>query len=214
MFEIIVALLKVLVPFSVLSFIQNMAFTASSRSRNSGDPSYHRWCAYMSNGVYYITNALLTVYIIKYGALWQLAVQGVAYTLATAEGSVLMMKKMLAKEKGKRQVGAGQSNATFTQSEAEILRKRALIVDTGDGLGTFTTEEIAQIKDALLADRIKRQQALEAITIPDATGFSGCGSQPLTLMPTELSSQPYRPSWQPKDISAVPPAIPGQGAKL
>jgi hypothetical protein len=104
----LLSILKVLVPFGVLSFIQNMAFTASSRSRNSGDPNYHRWCAYMSNGVYYITNALLTVYIIKYGALWQLALQGIVYTLTTAEGSVLMMRKMLAKEAGRRAVGAGQ----------------------------------------------------------------------------------------------------------
>jgi hypothetical protein len=104
----LLSILKVLVPFGVLSFIQNMAFTASSRSRNSGDPNYHRWCAYMSNGVYYITNALLTVYIIKYGALWQLALQGIVYTLTTAEGSVVMMRKMLAKEAGKRAVGAGQ----------------------------------------------------------------------------------------------------------
>lgn len=125
MLATILSILKVLLPFSVLSFIQNMAFTASSRSRNSGDPNYHRWCAYMSNGVYYITNALLTVYIIKYGALWQLAVQGVAYTLATAEGSVLMMKKMLAKEKGKKAVGAGQGLAQITTEEWNRVKGQA-----------------------------------------------------------------------------------------
>jgi hypothetical protein len=76
--------------------------------------------------VYYITNALLTVYIIRNQAWWALLIQGFVYTLATAEGSVLMMKKMLVREKGKRSVGAGQDIAQFTQAEATALR--ALIV--------------------------------------------------------------------------------------
>lgn len=105
MLQAVVSLAKVLAPFGIISFIQNMAFTASSRSRNSKDPNYHRWCAYASNGVFYVTNALLTVYIIKYGALWQLAIQGVIYTLATAEGSVFMMKEMIKREKGKQTPG-------------------------------------------------------------------------------------------------------------
>jgi hypothetical protein len=199
MIALLTALLKVLVPFSVLSFIQNMAFTASSRSRNSGDPNYHRWCAYMSNGVYYITNALLTVYIIKYGALWQLAVQGIAYTLSTAEGSVLMMKKMLAKEKGKRQVGAGQDVATFTKAEGEMLRNRTLLVDTGDGVGTFTAEELAKLKE-LAGGKVEEEIVTVSVPIGDLEGYD--------------VSSPISPSWQPKDIASIPPATPGQGAKL
>lgn len=112
--------------FGAVSFIQNMAFTASSRSRNSGDPTYHRWCSYASNGVYYITNALLTLYIVRYQQWWMLALQGVVYTLSTAEGSVLMMRKMLAKEKGKRAVGAGQDLATFTGAEGNQIRQLLL----------------------------------------------------------------------------------------
>lgn len=112
-----------LIVFGAVSFIQNMAFTASSRSRASGDPEYHRWCAYASNGVYYVTNALLTIYIIRTQIWWMLLIQGLVYTLATAEGSVLMMKKMLAKEKGKRAVGAGQQEvATFTKEEGNALK--------------------------------------------------------------------------------------------
>jgi len=43
---------------AAVSFVQNMAFTWSSRSRNSGDPSYHRYAAWGSNGVWFICNML------------------------------------------------------------------------------------------------------------------------------------------------------------
>ena len=100
--------LKLLLPFAVVCFIQNMAFTWSSRSRNSGDPNYHRFASYASNGVYYITNALLTIYIIRElnQSMMALVISGIIYTLSTAEGSVLMMRLMLKYESGKRQVGA------------------------------------------------------------------------------------------------------------
>jgi len=100
--------LKLLLPFAIVCFIQNMAFTWSSRSRNSGDPNYHRFASYASNGVYYITNALLTIYIIRElnQSMMALVISGIIYTLSTAEGSVLMMRLMLKYESGKRQVGA------------------------------------------------------------------------------------------------------------
>lgn len=98
----------ILLPFAAISFIQNAAFTWSSRSRNSGDPNYHRKASWASNGVYYITNALLTVFIVKAMTLgfWPLVASGLVYTATTAEGSVLMMKWLLKKEEGKRRVGA------------------------------------------------------------------------------------------------------------
>lgn len=210
MVPVIIALLKVLVPFSALSFVQNMAFTASSRSRNSGDPSYHRWCAYMSNGVYYITNALLTVYIIKYGALWQLAVQGIAYTFSTAEGSVLMMKKMIEKEKGKRAVGK------FTEEEAAMIRTRALFVDTGDGVGTFTTDELTKLKE-LIGSKVEIVEEIVTESLPTSgTGTPGPGDfeTGYTVEGYGFKSTNALPAWQPADISAIPAAQPGQGAKL
>lgn len=99
-------LLLMLGLFGVVSFVQNMAFTWSSRSRNSGDPAYHRRASWASNGVYYITNALLTLYIIKTQIWWMLLLQGLVYTITTAEGSVFMMKFLLKNEKGRRMVGA------------------------------------------------------------------------------------------------------------
>ena len=87
--------------FGAVCFFQNAAFTWSSRSRNSGDPSYHRKASWASNGVYYITNALLTIYIVKTQVWWMLALQGLIYTVMAAEGSVFMMRRLLVREKGK-----------------------------------------------------------------------------------------------------------------
>lgn len=94
----------------ILGYIQNAAFTWSSRSRNSGDPNYHRYAAWCSNGVWF----LMTVTI--WNTLWKslttpghfllLLATGVVYTLSTTEGSVHMMKVMLKRETGKRVVGA------------------------------------------------------------------------------------------------------------
>lgn len=91
------------------AFVQNMAFTWVSRSRNSGDPSYHRKAAYFSNGIWFLTNILIWRQVwaaIESGSWLHLAVAGVAYCIATSEGSVLMMRRLLKSEKGKRQVGA------------------------------------------------------------------------------------------------------------
>lgn len=94
---------------AAFSFVQNMAFTAVSRSRNSGDPSYHRWCAYASNGVWFITQFLVLKQVwnvLEYGDWWRLLVVGAVYALATAEGSVVMMKYLLKRETGAKRVGA------------------------------------------------------------------------------------------------------------
>lgn len=93
----------------VVAFVQNMAFTAVSRSRNGGDVNHHRRVAYVSNGIWYVTQVLIFGVLWKAlttGSLWQLAVVGVVYILATAEGSAYMMKKLLKSETGKRRVGA------------------------------------------------------------------------------------------------------------
>lgn len=93
----------------VVAFIQNMAFTWVSRSRNSGDPNYHRWAALASNSIWFVTTLLIWNQLwsaLTTGEWWRVAVVGVTYVVATTEGSVLMMKILLKKEKGKRQVGA------------------------------------------------------------------------------------------------------------
>lgn len=102
--------LYVLLPLlAIVAFIQNMAFTAVSRSRNSADVAYHRKCAWASNGVWF------TIQVFLFGVLWQalttgsaikIIAVGITYVLATTEGSCFMMGRMLKSESGKRQVGA------------------------------------------------------------------------------------------------------------
>jgi len=110
------ALLLIFVP---VCFIQNMAFTAVSRSRNSGDVQHHRRCSWASNAVWFITQVLIltTVWpIITEGKdLWKILLVGIVYVLATTEGSAYQMAKMLRTETGKRRVGANET-PTLTAS--------------------------------------------------------------------------------------------------
>lgn len=94
---------------AAVAYIQNAAFTWSSRSRNSGDPGYHRYAAWCSNGVWFITTILIWNQIfaaLTQGEWWKIAATGVVYVIATTEGSVIAMKALLKRETGKHQVGA------------------------------------------------------------------------------------------------------------
>jgi hypothetical protein len=98
-----------LLALAAVAFVQNMAFTWVSRSRNSGDPQYHRWAAVCSNGVWFATQLILWNQIwafVTAGGWLKLALTGVVYVAATTEGSVLMMKILIRRETGKRKVGA------------------------------------------------------------------------------------------------------------
>ena len=99
-----------LIILAIASYFQNMAFTASSRSRNSGDPAYHRKIAWFSNGIWFLTHffVLRQVWqVFETGDWWRLLIVAPVYIFATSEGSVKMMKIMLKKETGKRKVGSG-----------------------------------------------------------------------------------------------------------
>lgn len=94
---------------AAVAFIQNAAFTWVSRSRNSGDPDYHRYAALCSNGIWFVTNILITLQVwqaIKTGSWWFVIACGAVYVIATTEGSVMAMRFLLKKETGKRKVGA------------------------------------------------------------------------------------------------------------
>lgn len=108
-----------LIVFAFVSFIQNMAFTWTSRSRNSGDPSYHRYASYASNGIWFVCQMFIVSAMWKpllEGDLLMVAIGGIIYVISTAEGSVFMMKLLLGKinvpyltklfiEKDKKKVG-------------------------------------------------------------------------------------------------------------
>lgn len=94
---------------AVVAFVQTMAFTWVSRSRNSGDPAYHRYAAVCSNAIWFVTNILITMKVweaLKTGSWWFVAATGLVYVVATTEGSVLAMTMLLKRETGKRKVGA------------------------------------------------------------------------------------------------------------
>ena len=117
--------LLLLVP---IPFIQNMAFTWVSRSRQGGDPDHHRKAAWASNGVWIITQSFIAANVytpiskmvdtgLDAGEVSKILLTFVIYAICTAEGSVFMMKINLGRitklpkafsflvEKGNRQVG-------------------------------------------------------------------------------------------------------------
>jgi hypothetical protein len=100
-----------------------MSFTWTSRSRNSGDPQYHRKAAWASNGIWSVGQLFVFGYVTKPVFIDNDIVYGIIgaiiYIFATAEGSVFMMKMLLGhlserfprltkffKEKEKRRVGS------------------------------------------------------------------------------------------------------------
>lgn len=107
---------------AVVAFVQNMAFTASSRSRNSGNPFYHLKIAIASNGIWFICHLLvwsqiwnavaafrLTGDYVSAG-LW-LALVAIVYVISTSAGSSYMMVLMLKRENGNKRVGALRDDA-------------------------------------------------------------------------------------------------------
>lgn len=94
---------------AVLSFIQNMAFTWASRSRNSGNPNYHRYAAWCSNSLWLVCNLLVWKNVwdaLETQDFYSLIPVFLVYVIATTEGSVLMMKFLIKFEKGKNKVGS------------------------------------------------------------------------------------------------------------
>ena len=91
------------------AFVQNMAFTAVSRSRNSADVAYHRRCSWASNAVWFIIQVGLFGVLFQAltsGSLEKIVAVGIVYVLATTEGSCFMMARLLKRENEKQRPGA------------------------------------------------------------------------------------------------------------
>jgi hypothetical protein len=114
-----------------LAYIQNMAFTWSSRSRNSGNPNYHRKAAWCSNGIWFACNIMIykSVLTSLMAGNWPIVIgTGIVYILCTTEGSVKMMKILLKKEKGSHKVGAGKDDDSKLEKKIEkILLEKGII---------------------------------------------------------------------------------------
>ncbi len=99
----------ILVGLAAVSFIQNAAFTAVSRSRNSGDVAHHAKWSVASNGVWFVTQILIYSSVwraIETGSYGLIAAAAVVYIASTTAGSCWMMAKMLQTETGKQMVGS------------------------------------------------------------------------------------------------------------
>jgi len=94
----------------VVSYIQNMVFTAVSRSRQSANLPMHFMWAIASNAIWFFCNFFLLFPVIfdtmMEGDLLSRMLVGGVYGVSTALGSVTMMKLMLKYVKGKGKVGA------------------------------------------------------------------------------------------------------------
>lgn len=89
-----------LVVMFALGYMQNMAFTWSSRTRNQNDPNEHRKAAWCSNGIWYVMQVTI------WGTMWKsltsgnwvaILLTGIVYIISTTEGSVHMMKILIKK---------------------------------------------------------------------------------------------------------------------
>lgn len=99
----------ILLALAAVSFIQNAAFTAVSRSRNSGDVAHHAKWSIASNGVWFATQILIYSSVwkaIETGSYDLIIGAGIVYVAATTAGSCWMMSTMLKTETGKQRVGA------------------------------------------------------------------------------------------------------------
>lgn len=143
--------------WALLCIAQNFAFTFVSRARNSGSLKKHMVAGLFSNGIWFVgqlfaVSAFMSILSGHFG-LGLAILAGVYYTVFTLVGSISAHKYALITEKGNSRVGAHKDVATFTSEEGDMIRKRALIADTGDGIGTFTLQEISQLKDLAAAQK-------------------------------------------------------------
>ncbi len=58
----------------------------------------------------------------------------------------------------------------FTEQEENILRTRSVLIDNGDGLGTFTGEELALLKEILA--QIKKAESARLAQLTDTLGIT------------------------------------------
>ncbi len=75
-----------------LAFIQNVAFSMVSRSRNRDNMTYHAVCSVFSNGIFYVTLHYLVVADLTF---WL----AIPYIIGTVSGSIFGAKVSMRIEK-------------------------------------------------------------------------------------------------------------------
>jgi hypothetical protein len=100
--------------------LQNWAFTYVSRARNSGSLTRHLKAAFLSNGVWWISQIIIFSKLYGYinggNGIRAALLTGLYYTLFTLTGSLVSHAQALQNEKGKAAVGA---NANLKQVSIE-----------------------------------------------------------------------------------------------
>lgn len=153
---------------------QNFAFTFVSRARNSGSLKKHLIASIFSNGIWFVSQifavgAFMSILSGKYG--WSKAIAaGVFYTVLTITGSILAHQHALKTEKGNARVGAHKDIAVFTKEEGDYIRNRTLTLDTGDGDGTFTGDEIVLLKE-LVGEQLPVMQETVTMSFPGSEEY-------------------------------------------
>lgn len=132
-------------------FLQNVSFTYTSRARSSGSLTRHLKASIFSNGIWIGSQMILLGPLFdyltgKHGHALQLAA-GTVYTVACVGGSLFAHYLAMKTEKGKNAVGYSAKYAQIPVADWELIRTRGLYVDTGDGIGTFTSAELAKLKE-------------------------------------------------------------------
>lgn len=98
-----------LIALAIVSFLQNMAFTWTSRARNSADPKYLWIASVCSNAVFFVIQVFLLASLwpaLTRGDWWTVVLTGVIYVLANSAGAVYMMRILLKVDTGRRRPGA------------------------------------------------------------------------------------------------------------
>lgn len=76
----------------VLSFVQNISFSMTGRSRNRDNMTYHAFCSVFSNGLWFLTMHHLVAASLTY---WLV----IPYIIGTVAGSILGAKISMRIEK-------------------------------------------------------------------------------------------------------------------
>lgn len=220
------------VVWAVVLVAQNFAFTFVSRARNSGSLSRHLVAGIASNGIWFIGQLMVvgTFMAILSGHFGLLAAVGAGlfYTTFTVIGSLLAHHYALKTEKGASRVGAYKDDKALSKEDVQLIRTRCLLLDNGDGVGTFTIDELGILKGLIAQTETTKdiQDETIQVSVPDATGYSvkGYGFESTQSQHTWSGTLPQSavvqtgniasPTWQPDDITKFPAGAPGQGAKL
>jgi hypothetical protein len=91
------------------------------------------------------------------GQWWYAILAGVVYSLATTEGSVLMMKRLIATEKGKRRVGANDK-IDHLEQRIQVL-ERMINVNAKPRVMGLGAGPVFRSVDAISKDEIEVEEA-------------------------------------------------------